>query len=433
MMNRFLRSLLASGVVLAGLVASAAAQETRVRMWSFINPDGSDPRGKVLAKIISDFEAKNPGTKIVVETQIWDQLSTKFIAAHGAGNAPDIAWVHNEQLAAAIKVGALANINELFVNSWPQADRDDVNDAFWNYGTTATQRYMIAHSRNYFGMMYRPSMLKEAGVTPEDLGTWDGLIAAAKKLTVRDASGNVTRWGFGQAFSTEKSTPQMAVNVMLARQGNLFHPDGRAMWSTEAGVAAMDMQIDMIRKHKVTPESAVSISSEELFEQLVAGKYAIISGSTVRFPVLQKAMGSDDLGFAPWPGDKPGTHSPGNITGWCTCIWSKSKVMPQAAKFVEYMGSREADVLWTRDAGTVPIRKSTIATLKDYLASPSKQYLAVSAVATEKYGWLAPLDYTIGGYREDLNKVAQNIVTHGTGTKEALVAAERDFNRRHRR
>jgi multiple sugar transport system substrate-binding protein len=427
------RSLILSAVVIAGALMPASAQETRIRMWSFINPDGSDPRGKVLAQIIQNFEARNPGVKVIVETQIWDQVSTKFIAAHGAGTAPDVTWLHNEQFAAALKVGAVADINELFVNKWSDAERADIDDEFWRYGATATQRYMIGHSRNYFGVMYRPSMLKEAGVSPADLGTWDGLIAAAKKLTVRDSAGNVTRWGFGQAFSTEKSTPQLFVNMLLARQGSLFDKDGRAMWSTDAGVAAMNAQLDMIRVHKVTPDNAVSISSEELFEQLVAGKYAIISGSTVRVPVLQKALGSDDLGFAPWPGDKPGTYSPGNVTGWCTCIWSKSKVIKEAAKFVEYMASREADILWVRDAGTVPIRASTIESLKDYLAQPSKQYLAVSATATQKYGWLAPLDYTIGGYREDLNKVAQNIMIRGTDTKEALQAAERDFNRRHRR
>ena len=433
-MIRLLRDVTFALLIAIGILAPQAhAQETRIRMWSFINPDGADPRGKVLAKIVSEFEARNPGIKVTIELQVWDQMSAKFIAAHGAGNAPDVTWFHNEQLAAGIKAGAFANINELFVNGWSPADREDLNDAFWNYGTTPTQRYMIAHSRNYFGMLYRPSMLKAAGLTPEDLGTWDRLTNAAKKLTVRDAAGNVSRWGYGQAFSADKATPQMAVNMMLARQGSLFEDDGRAKWSGDVGVAAMNAQLDMVRVHKVTPDSAVTLNAEELFEHFAAGRYAIISASSVRIPVLQKAIDPNDIAFLPWPGDKEGTNSPGSITGWCTCIWSKSKVLKESAKFVEFMGGREADVWWTRESGTVPIRQSTIATLKDYLEEPSKQYLAVAAKATVKYGWLAPLDYTIGGYREDLNKVAQTILTRGTDTREALLAAEREFNRRHRR
>lgn len=433
MRKRLFCAIVAVVFTLFGGAESASAEETRIRMWSFINPDGSDPRGRVLAKIISGYEARNPGTKIIVETQVWDQISTKFIAAHGAGTAPDIAWVHNEQLATAVKLGAVADLNELFVNGWPQSERDDIDDEFWRYGATATRRYMIAHSRNYFGIVYRPSMLREAGLTPEDLGTWPRFIEAAKKLTIRDAGGNVTRWGFGQAFSTDKSTPQMVINVMLARQGHIFHLDGRAKWATDAGVAAMDMQLDMVRVHKVTPDTAVSISNEELQEQFTAGRYAVISSSVVRMPVMQKAIGAEDLAFAPWPGDKPGTYSPGSITGWCTCIWSKSKVKKEAARFVEYMGSREADVLWARESGTIPIRKSTVSTLKDFFDRPANNYLAVAAAANEKYGWLAPFDFTIGGYREDLNKAAQNILVRGMDTREALTAAERDFNRRHRR
>jgi len=433
MTTRRLFCALAGAAALALGTAGTAAAQTQIRMWTFINPDGADPRGKVLGQLVKTFEERNPGLKVVVETQIWDQLSTKFLAAHGAGNAPDIAWVHNEQVAAALKVGALADINALFVNGWSQAERDDLDDAFFRYGATATERYVIAHSRNYFGLLYRPSMLQEAGLSAADLGTWDGLIAAAKKLTARDAGGAVTRWGFGQAFSTDKSTPQLAVNVMLARQGDLFEADGKAKWSTPVGVDAMNLQVDMARVHKITPEAAVSINAEELFELFTAGKYAIISASSVRVPVLQKALGSDDLAFAPWPGDKPGTHSPGSVTGWCTCLWSKSKNLAAASKFVEHMASREADVMWARDAGAVPNRKSTIETLKEAFAKPSMQYLAVAAQATAQYSWLAPLDFTIGGYREDLNKAAQAILARGTDTREALQAAERDFNRRHRR
>lgn len=419
--------------LLVGGAGVTLAQETQVRMWSFINPDGSDPRGRALAKLIENFEAANPDIDVVVETQVWDQISAKFIAAHGAGTAPDISWVHNEQLGVAVKVGAVANLRDLFVADWPPSEIADVDDAFWRYGATESANYMLAHSRNYFGLVYRPSMLREAGLTVEDLGTWDRFIEAAKKLTVRDDSGEVQRWGFGQAFATEKSTPQVVLSAMLARQGEPFDAEGRARWTTDAAVSAMDLQVDMVRKHKVTPQNAVSLSTEEVQEQFSAGRYAIISSSVVRIPVMQTALPPEDVAFAPWPGDTPGTHSPGSITGWCTCIWSGSEVMPAAARFVEYMSSREADQIWSGEAGTVPVRKSTITALADHFKNPAVNYLAVAAAANEKYGWLAPFDFAIGGYREDLNKAAQNILVRETDTREALEQAEQAFNRRHRR
>ena len=98
----------------------------------------------------------------------------------------------------------------------------------------------------------------------------------------------------------------MAVNMMLARQGSLFEEDGRAKWSGDVGVAAMNAQLDMVRVHKVTPDSAISLNSEELFEHFAAGRYAVISASSVRIPVLQKAI--DPLLIEDNVNSKPGEH-----------------------------------------------------------------------------------------------------------------------------
>lgn len=42
-------------------------------------------------------------------------MSPKFLAAHNAGNAPDIIWVVTDFLGDAIGSGSLASLNDLFI------------------------------------------------------------------------------------------------------------------------------------------------------------------------------------------------------------------------------------------------------------------------------------------------------------------------------
>ena len=88
MLRRSLLSMALVGAVtgLAGL-PPALAQDTTVRMWTFLNPSGTSPREVALAQIIANYEKANPGTRIVVETQAWDQMTPKFLAAHNTGSA----------------------------------------------------------------------------------------------------------------------------------------------------------------------------------------------------------------------------------------------------------------------------------------------------------------------------------------------------------
>lgn len=76
------------------------------------------------------FEAANPDVEISVEPQVWDQLTPKFLAAHRAGNAPDLVWANTDLLGDALETGSLADLGEPFADKWPAAMR-------WGFGRSA--------------------------------------------------------------------------------------------------------------------------------------------------------------------------------------------------------------------------------------------------------------------------------------------------------
>jgi multiple sugar transport system substrate-binding protein len=288
-------------------------------------------------------------------------------------------------------------------------------------------------SRNYVGLYYRPDLLKEAGIDPDKLTTWPAFIDAAKKLTAKEPAGTVTRYGFGQAWSEAQPDPQIVIPYMLAKQGDLFDAQGRARFATAAGIEGLTLQTEMVTKHEVTPKLVTSWTVDDLYEQFSAGRVAMITGASVRVSTLQARMGKDKVGFMLYPGVDGKPHSPGVMAGWAVGVWSKGKNVDLAGKFVEYMGGAEADKIWVNVGGQTPGLASTPATMPDFIADPANAYLAVAGKGSATAGWLAPIAFSVGGYRQALNKAAQEVVTNGLSPKEALERAERDFNRRNNR
>lgn len=436
MIARFTRrALLAAATLAAALGAPApdAAAQTTLRMWTFLNPAGNAPREKALAEIIKTWEAKNPTVKIVVEPQIWDQMTPKFLAAHRAGNAPDLIWVVTDLLGDAIKSGSLADLNGMFLNKWPAEAIAERKDGYWKVCQDGNAVRCLFHSRNFYGLTYRTDFFKEAGIDPATLTTWPAFIEAAKKLTVKDASGNVTRWGFGQQFGEQFADLQMMTSIMLARQGDLFSPDGKAKWANPIGVDALTQQTDMVTKHGVTPPQAATWTAEDLYEQFAAGRLAMFCSAVVRLSTMQAKVGKENVGFILWPGVDDKKHGGSVMAGWAVGVWSGGKNQQAAAAFLEHMSTGDFDRLWVELGGQLPSAPSTLKGMTAFMARPENAYLATAAQGVVDYGWISPVSFGVGGFRQALNKSAQNVIVNKMAPQAALEEAERQFNRQNNR
>ncbi len=431
---RMLKSLLLAGfaaTTLFGLAVEASAQT--VRMWTFLNPAGNAPREKALATMIERFETANPGVKIAVEQQVWSQLTPKFLAAHNSGSAPDVVWVENDQLGEVIRARALSDLSSVFIDKWPAPKIAERKDALWERCTDAGKVRCLVLSRNYITLMYRADHLKEAGIEPDTIRTWDKFLDAAKKLTVKDASGAVTRWGFGQQFSENQSDPQVMVAMMLGKQPTLFEGAGKASFATPGGVEALRFQTDLVTKHGVTPPQAVGWTVEDMYDQFAAGRLSMITGGSVRVSTLQAKVGKENVGLLLWPsfdGQKP---SPGLSAGWSVAVWEKSQNKAAAARFVEHMTSDESDKLWVEVGGQLPFVPKLLDDLKEFSARPENKALKIAAEGVSKASWVTPIDYPVAGFRQVLNRAAQQVITNGADPKVALEEAERSFKRQNER
>lgn len=424
---------LACAIVGTGGASPTLAEQATVRMWTFLNPTGTTPREVALATIIENFETANPDIDIVVEPQAWDQMTPKFLAAHNSGNAPDVIWVVTDFLGDAIKSGSLASLDELFIKDWSEAQIADRAGPYWDLTNVDGTQHALFTSRNYIAIMYRKDLVAAAGIDPTSITTWDRLVEAAQKLTEKDASGQVTRYGFVQGFSENQADPPLMIPYLLGKGAEPFNDDGTANFASPEGVEGLTFQTDLITKYGVMPESAVGWTVDDVYEQFASDRAAMILGASVRVSTLQGQLGKDKVGFMLWPGSGEQEHSPAVMAGWAVGVWSKSQVAEQAGKFVEYMLGPDGDKLWVELGGQSPGLTSTLDQIGDFTGQPGNEFLRVVSEGSAKYGWLAPIDYSIGGYRQILNKAAQNVVVNATDPKQALEEAAAEFDRSHKR
>ncbi len=91
-----LRSLLASGVFIAGLAASHAMAAETVTFWQFFTGDNDVAAWKAA---ITKFEAANPDIKVNMELVPWSEQQQRFVTALATGGLPDVSMLGNNVVA----------------------------------------------------------------------------------------------------------------------------------------------------------------------------------------------------------------------------------------------------------------------------------------------------------------------------------------------
>lgn len=407
--------------------SAAPAKAVTVKVWTFLNPDGNDPREKALKKIIQDFEASHPNIKITVQPIPYQQLLTQFTAAASAGNAPDLCWFENLDVAL-IEQGVLADMSPLF-----EPDKADFFPSMYeaaSFGYPGKVYGMVLWPTPTNVIFYRKDLFRAASIQVP-LKTWDDLVKAAQKLTVdKNGDGKIDQWGFGISLGLEATGENPFQVALMELQGTLFDVKGkRALYANEHGVRAMTLMTDLITKYKVTPPEVLNWNVEDRYEKFASGYFAMINGYGPRFTrVKGMAAGWDgnELGIMRWPsfkGDKPGYSFLG---GWKVLMWSKSPNPKEAGEFAKYLFSREAADAWVKIGGQLPARVSA---LKDpYFENPENAYLKDLLEASNDPAFVfAWPGLNTAGYQKDIHAAAQQIILQKKDVMEALKEAEKAF------
>lgn len=421
-MTQRLRCVLA---VLAVLAPTAAAAQT-VTMWTFLDPAKPGGRERALKAMIEGFEKENAGIKIKVEPQVWTTLAEKFVLGSNTGNAPDISWVNAENLGLILNTDAAADLGPGIVARW-NADRKADQLLPGQLASVSVDGKVLAMPLMSITwvMMYRKDLFREAGLDASSIATWDGVTAAAKKLTIdRNADGTPDVWGMGLGLAQERFSATPAPLIAYEADKGLFAAGCKPTFASAGGEKAVTMQADWILRDKVVPREALTMTSDDAIDQFAAGKYAMQIIANSRFEQIQRnasGWNKDDLGMAPVPGLTAGQAGPHMVTGWFAVAWRKSPRLDAAVKFIDYMSSRDSMALWSSPGGQVPMLKSVSA--RPEMQTPAAAPLLEVAGYFGKSGAFMPGPCNWARTLADFNLATQQVVLGQVKVADAMKQA----------
>jgi sn-glycerol 3-phosphate transport system substrate-binding protein len=271
-----MRRLLLSGVLLLGV----AAAQTQI---SFYYPVGvAGPLARFIESYVDEFEAEHPEIRVnTVFGGNYTENQAKVIAALRAGTPPDVAVLLSQELNTLISLDAVEPLDEVIAGD-PEAQAmvDDFFPGFMRNSTLGGQIWSIPFQRSTPVLYYNKDAFREAGLDPEDPPeTWDELVEHAKRLTVHDAGGRVTRWGL--AIPTEDRATWLLEGLVMQAGGSLYDPEGggRVMTiDTPAVREALQFRWDLAQVHEVSPEGVIPWGTAS--NDFAAGNVAMIYHST---------------------------------------------------------------------------------------------------------------------------------------------------------
>ena len=423
---KLIRKLVVSAAIAAGLSTGASAQTT-VTMWTFLDPAKTSPREVALGRMITEFEAANPGIRIRVEPQDFAQMPSKFFLGHRTGSNPDVVWIDAKNVGGLLASGAGADLDKLVTSGWADGGKDFYVRAGYDAALIGGKRVALPLFHGASVIYYRKDMLAEAGIDPTTLTTWDALRAAAEKLTVdKDKDGRMDVWGFGMPLAPLKTESTPVLIGMLADGSKVFE-GCTAHYNTEPGKRAIEFTAGLVTDARVTPQDALVLNVDDITDQMIAGRYAIAISSSLRYSTIaaKSDFGAEKLGILPWPTWDGKGSAPMPVSGWWAAAWSKSPNLEAAAAFIDFMVGPQGVKLWSQVGGQVPTRSSLLSDA--FYREPANQWMQSMVSAWSSASWMEPTACNTRTMQADLNEATAKVVLEGASAADALAEAEARF------
>lgn len=155
-----------------------------VTLWHFF----TDRESKAIQSVVDDFQAANPGIKVMVKERQDDEKMRQAIAA---GQGPDDGLSYSTDI-----VGNFCGTGA-FVDLAPYIQRDKVDmsqlpQTVRSYTEYKGTRCAMPFLSDTYGLYYNKQLLADAGYS-QPLKTVSELATMAKKLTKRSANGDIQR------------------------------------------------------------------------------------------------------------------------------------------------------------------------------------------------------------------------------------------------
>lgn len=359
-------------VMLLSIVNIAVAQNEkiiiRVTHWGEIA--ANDPE-KIM---IDKFNAENTKNIEVVYDVVpgdgyGDRLTTSFSSGEGydifaSGEGDFYKWVDKSL---ARPIDDLIAADKEFKNLMP--------DSIFNMGKINGQQYYIVRDYNPLCLWYNKDVFDANGVAyPTDTWTWDDLISAAQKLTVKNADGTYKSFGFNAQRWT-----YAALTYLESNGASILSPDGTTVegyLNSPEVAAAMEQYVAMsVGDARISPSASDLDTFGDSTAMFINGNLAMTINGGWMMSGLKDAKSNYGTELV------PGNHAE-YLCASAYAIGSRCKNPEAAWEVLKLLTGEECTALKVQYSAVLPTINEQLETLK-------------KNIGPENMGLIRSLDYAI--------------------------------------
>jgi sn-glycerol 3-phosphate transport system substrate-binding protein len=414
---------------LAGMIAGAAlaiAAPAEAVELSFYYPVAvGGPITKIIDGYAAEFTKANPDVTIKpVYAGTYQDTITKVLTALKSGEPPHLAVILSTDTFTLIDEDAVLAYDDIATGAEDKAWLASFYPAFMENGHIGGKTWGIPFQRSTIVLYWNKDAFKEAGLDPErGPATWAQMVEFGRKLTKRDAGGNVAQWGV--QIPSSGFPYWLFQGLTTTNDVRLMNAAGtETYYDKPAVIEALQFWVDLSLKDKIHPPGIVEwgTTPKDFFERKVAMMWTTTGNLT-----NVKANAPFPFGVAMLPANK--RH--GSPTGGGNFYLFKKTTPEQRAaalKFIKWMTTPERAADWGIKTGYVAVRADAWQTpaMKDYVAG-----FPAAAVARDQ------LQHSVAELSTHDNQRVTKALNDGlqaalTGTKpadQAMKDAQREADR----
>ncbi len=301
---------------------SSETVEGSVNISMLFDDLGDPPRWKewVIDQAFDELRERHPNLDISLDFKPvpYQNLSSQFLEFSANESNIDIIDIDPTWLGEFVEKGLLTDLTNQSQN-WEGSD--DLYQEFFDAGVYGGKLYGVYIISDIRALWYWKDMLKEAGVDPESLKTWDGYVAAAKQLNLKlRPEGIEGAHLVGASHSPDiEFYPYLWMlggDILQEREG---HPTKGTYWfpafNGSEGVRALQFIKDQIQAG-IKPQTEHHWGKEFLDR-----KFAIMLEALQHhipfLPVDQQQNFENEIGMIPmFPVPNPNSSSASLLGGW---------------------------------------------------------------------------------------------------------------------
>lgn len=360
------RSLLATTAGMLAMPAVLRAQT--VQKLTFYYPIAvGGPLQAIMDGYCKDFQKETGIAVEPVYSGDYSQTLIKALAAIKAGTGPQFAVLLAAEMHSLQDQDILISLDDIGLDADGKKWISSFYPAFLANSHVDGKTWSVPFQRSTAIFYYNKAAFKDAGLDPDKFPTtWAALAQAAEKLTKRDSSGAVTRWGIKMAGDLGNAQWTFGALANQAEQKLMNEAGTEVYFNQPKTIEAMSFWHGLAAQHHATPDGLTNWP--QLTPDFLQGNTAIIQFTTGGLPNFR-----DKATFPFGVAGLAGKNSPHTVVGGGNMYFFKSASKAEqmaALRFARWISAPERAADWSIHSGYIATSPAAYETpaLKDYTA-----------------------------------------------------------------